>query len=200
VVDLGRAQEVRSALAGPHRKGHNAVVVRRVRVPRFGVDAFWVLLVFGALIGLALVASVLVQARESEAKRNAKSVAIPIPDRACPYIQSVRRATSDASQGWDHVMGAPTKRWKRFERQLIPNLAAYELSLRTAIPHTPPALADELRATLRDVRVGRAHLGEARTFDEYNGITHNAFYDGVLAIARANALVGDACGGLGVPF
>jgi hypothetical protein len=125
---------------------------------------------------------------------------IHIPAAACPYLRTVSVTVNRAGEGWEQAIFDTPKQWKQFAHRLAPKLAAFELALRVAIPHSPGPVVRDLRSTLHQVRVGRVHLAESSDFFDYEGISHDAVTNGLDSITHASQLVGHACGRLLIAY
>jgi hypothetical protein len=121
---------------------------------------------------------------------------IPIAASACPYLREVHDKAESASRAYMGALSAQTgsRRWPTEAAEHAQDLAAFELTLRAAIPHVPARVATELRQVRAKVAAGRKDVAAAHSASEYVGLSWGHAADGATALQNASDLVGQACG------
>ena len=116
---------------------------------------------------------------------------IPIPQTACPYLDLVAVAATNAGAPW-HDAFQPSPDWNHFAAELTAPLAALDIALAAAVPHVPDPLARDLVAVRQDVQVGRAELSASTSVSDY--LARSQVLSGYGTLEHASALVANACG------
>ena len=116
---------------------------------------------------------------------------IPIPQTACPYLQLVAVAATNAGAPW-HDAFQPSPDWKHFTAELSAPLTALDIALAAASSHVPDPVARDLLAVRHDVQVGRAELSAATSVNDY--LARSQVLSGYATLEHASALVANACG------
>jgi hypothetical protein len=118
---------------------------------------------------------------------------IPVAATACPYLREVHDKADAAGETFRNVIDPQTE-WRTAAAQHAQQLAAFELTLRAAIPHVPTPVATELKTVHAKVAAGRKEIAAARSASEYLSLSSGQVFDGTVALGNASDLVGNACG------
>jgi hypothetical protein len=121
---------------------------------------------------------------------------IPIPQRACPYLDAVRvTAVSAGNATSDLLLEHPTPQaLATFKTEYPAKLAAFELALRAAATRSPAQLRAQLTEVAKQVAWGRTLARDAPDVDTFASSSIGSLMSGVSALGYASDLTGNACG------
>ena len=178
-----------------------------VRLPRNRIARTLLLLValpavVGAVLGLGLAAAFKVGGVSADGPvhpwftTRSRLKPIPIPQRACPYLDVVRKTAAAAGNSSIAVLGSKASKHTKAEAyaRLPDELAAFGFALRIAADQVPKHLAEKLGDVARNVEHGRRLRSVSLDAREYALDSMIPLADGYFAMGDADALVRDACG------
>jgi hypothetical protein len=167
---------------------------RHSRAPMFILGAVGAVLVLLVVACIVIVASLDSIGDNISLPGDKHFTPIPVAAIACPYLREVHDKADAASQTLWNVLGAQTAEWRTEAAQHAQQLAAFELTLRAAIPHVPAPVATELKTVRVKVAAGRKEIAAAHSATEYVHLSSGQVIDGTVALGNASDLVGNACG------
>jgi hypothetical protein len=178
-----------------------------VRLPRNRIARTLLLLValpafVGGVLGLGLAAAFRVGGVSADGPvhelrfTRTRLKPIPVPQRACPYLDAVRTTAAAAGSASLSLFDArPSKQAQGgFGTDYPAKLAAFDLSLRVAATQVPAPLRSKLTVVAVNVEIGRKLLEIAPDERTYSRRSFESLVDGVYALQDASDLTGTACG------
>jgi hypothetical protein len=158
--------------------------------------------VVGAVLGLGLAAAFKVGGVSADGQGHeffttrTRLKPIPIPQRACPYLDAVRKTAAAAGRASGYLFAAPTYKQAKsgFRTDYPAKLAAFDLALRVAAEQAPAPLRSKLKVAAVNVEIGRKLLEITPDERTYSRRSFDSLVDGVYALQAASDLTGTACG------